>query len=557
MLKKIFKNTPLLSHISVNFLKTGTVEEIKIYVNKKNIKHQTSGGWEPLHVVCGNNPDALIIKYLISQGAPINSRLNVPDDDRTPLHILCANKANKDPKALLVLLENGADPNLTSGRDNLTPLHKLCSTPPDESMTIKIFDLFIDTMLKFGAKIDCLNGLEQTPLNLLAHTNPTIPRMEILLKYGANVLIKDTKKWNLLHIVCKYFPKPEIVEWLCNYKIPVNDCDQFGWTPGHLLALNPNTPSGVIQLLIDNGLDLERKDGKTITDLAKEFCVKSVIDDIYGELDDSDNEFIDKKSFLINHLESKSKVQPNPKKINIEALVTPPRNKKILQKSNSSKTFKQYNFKVKRLKSPRRLKFENHVNRQMSKSRSSSSIVFPLHQMRKEKLRGFKKKSNSNTNLSMDHQMDLELYISKLSNDLNNDTTDDDYDNSSYQDNNNRFNQDFKKNILQFKESISQLKLEKEKFNTQVKDLEEENLFLKKQEKKQHYIGNDVIEQTKKLLHTEQEKLQALMNENHRLSEILSKLNLDKTELLSELEQYNVKTQVEEITNFSNNVKNK
>ena len=177
------------------------------------------------------------VELLIGAGADVNcacSRCNV-----TPLHIA---SLRGDRETAAILLANKAAVN---ARDyaQLTPLHYAVECPSPEAAQL---------LLANGADANAPSPQYGTPLHLAAGRDEELAR--VLLDKGADVRAIDGEGSTPLHRAMR----TEVAKALIAAGADVNAADNLGRTPLHLAAIYSR--NAVIEILLDNGADLSRKD---------------------------------------------------------------------------------------------------------------------------------------------------------------------------------------------------------------------------------------------------------------------------------------------------------
>lgn len=113
-----------------------------------------------------------------------------------------------------------------------------------------------------GASVDVFNSLRQTPLHLALIVG-NHPAVEVLLREGASVLLRDRNGNTALHLALKYPSLPCLRLVLSHHLAPkVVDVPDFdGYSPLHLAVLL-NKPE-VVSLLIKASCDVNVPDGRS------------------------------------------------------------------------------------------------------------------------------------------------------------------------------------------------------------------------------------------------------------------------------------------------------
>ncbi|MBU3181713.1 ankyrin repeat domain-containing protein [Clostridium psychrophilum] len=148
------------------------------------------------------------------------------------LHYAINNTHNNYFKVIEILINNGADINSHHSKFLETPLHKLCAR------IIPHIDV-ITMLLKKGAEVNAINISGKTPV-FYCSFNYSVQLLNLLLKYGADINIKDKYKNTLLHddyINCFDEHFEEFLKVLISLDFDINLKNSLGYTP---LALCEN-----------------------------------------------------------------------------------------------------------------------------------------------------------------------------------------------------------------------------------------------------------------------------------------------------------------------------
>ncbi len=155
------------------------LELVKLLILKgANINDANAFGKTPLHYAVVNE-NVEMIKFLIDLGANLEAR---DEEEKTPIFI--ASWLNTSFEVLKVLVDSGANVNAKNERGE-TPLHYLaidCDRP-------EFFELLIEN----GADVNARDNEGNTPLHF-AVSEHNLTAMPILMKHGANPLIKNSKR---------------------------------------------------------------------------------------------------------------------------------------------------------------------------------------------------------------------------------------------------------------------------------------------------------------------------------------------------------------------------
>jgi len=142
------------------------------------------------------------------------------------LHYAINNSQNNYFKIIELLINNGSDINSHHSKFSETPLHKLCAriTPHIDVITM---------MLKKGAEVNAINISGKTPV-FYCSFNYSVELLNLLVKYGADINIKDKYKNTLLHddyINCFDEHFEEFLKTLINLNFDINLKNSAGLTP--------------------------------------------------------------------------------------------------------------------------------------------------------------------------------------------------------------------------------------------------------------------------------------------------------------------------------------
>jgi len=205
--------------------------------NKANMCIPCKNGFFPIHVAahrCSNK----VLEYLISEGSKKGcSKLKmlsfVDGDNNKPLH---AAVQFGNLGAVKLCLENGSSIEEVTEADLSTPVHIACSQGSLEILKLmaeKQPDTFLEVinshdaaqmtplhkaamfdhvdianyLLDQGTYIDSLDKEKRSPLLLAAYRSCS-RMMNLLIKRGANVHLKDSKSQNLLHLIVNQNCRP-------------------------------------------------------------------------------------------------------------------------------------------------------------------------------------------------------------------------------------------------------------------------------------------------------------------------------------------------------------
>ncbi|MHC4963243.1 MAG: ankyrin repeat domain-containing protein, partial [Planctomycetota bacterium] len=173
---------------------------------------------------------------------------------RTPLHR--AVKVSKCEPSIRVLMEYGADVDAIDFLGN-TPLHYALFKNRTKAM---------EMLLKKGASINAANAYGMTPLHYFQSGGATSAArlIQAMLLSGADPTLQDFKGETILHLFCREMEDfPEVLQDIINKGGNVNQANGIGEYPLHLVSNNAN----YVRVLIQNGADPEVRDRQGLTPL--------------------------------------------------------------------------------------------------------------------------------------------------------------------------------------------------------------------------------------------------------------------------------------------------
>lgn len=127
------------------------------------------------------------------------------------------------------LIKSGADINSHQGKYLETPLHRLCARIKPQ------MDLIV-MILKKGAEVNAINISGKTPV-FHCSFNYSVELLNLLVKYGADINIKDKYRNTILHddyINCFDEHFEEFLKALINLGFDINSTNSLGLTPLNL-----------------------------------------------------------------------------------------------------------------------------------------------------------------------------------------------------------------------------------------------------------------------------------------------------------------------------------
>jgi ankyrin repeat protein/phage shock protein PspC (stress-responsive transcriptional regulator) len=239
-------------------VKEGTVEDARYFVEQNGaaiIHAKDDDGWTPLHHAAKNNPNVEVLKYLVSQGADVNTKNNM---DWTPLHH--ATLCNTNIEVLKYLVSQGANVNAKNKKDDgeITPLH------------IAIFkrDIeFVKLLVLAGADVNAKSKSAGTPLYTAAKEGRVeFAKTLVLAGADANAITDDKDGLTLLHLAI-IENLAEAAKILVSSGANVNAIDNNGDTPLHAAALLGKIE--LIKFLVSAGANVNAQDNNGDTPLLK------------------------------------------------------------------------------------------------------------------------------------------------------------------------------------------------------------------------------------------------------------------------------------------------
>jgi ankyrin repeat protein len=142
------------------------------------------------------------------------------------LHYAINNSENNYFKTIELLINTGSDINSHHSKFLETPLHKLCSRI-NPHMDV------INMILEKGAKVNEINTSGKTPV-FYCSFNYSVQLLNLLVKYGADINIKDKYKNTLLHddyVNCFDEHFEDFLKVLISLGFNINSTNSTGWTP--------------------------------------------------------------------------------------------------------------------------------------------------------------------------------------------------------------------------------------------------------------------------------------------------------------------------------------
>jgi len=211
----------------------GTVEDIRFFLDRRNVNQTDDRGWTPLHYAAEHNPNVEVMRFLIAQGADVKVRNN---EGWTPLDI-----AQRD-EIRIVLREAGAIP-------YQSPFENIFEAAADGTVQDVAF------FVKNGANVNAKNDGGSTPLLHAAYHNSSVEVIKYLVSQGADVNVKNNHDYTPLHEVILHSGNVEVLEYLVSQGADVNVKNNNGYTALHFVVMYIGNVE-VLKHLISQGADV-------------------------------------------------------------------------------------------------------------------------------------------------------------------------------------------------------------------------------------------------------------------------------------------------------------
>ena len=220
--------------------------------------------WTLLHVASATNrPD--VAQYLINMGSDVNV---LDKESKSPLYYCQSEEVAK------MMVDAGADVNRPSVLGK-TPLHHLCTSNATPG-AVKI-------LLQSGARVNAEDKFGDTPFLYACgmayfcineeEFAQNLPKINILLEYGADIHHINSKGENGLHL-CSRYGAYEVVEILTKHGVEVNALNKKRQTPLATACLSTafalHGQEGILitlELLLEHGADHRIPDEQGLTPL--------------------------------------------------------------------------------------------------------------------------------------------------------------------------------------------------------------------------------------------------------------------------------------------------
>ncbi|CBF75998.1 hypothetical protein AN3513.2 [Aspergillus nidulans FGSC A4] len=158
------------------------------------------------------------------------------------------------------LVDQGADPN-AQAHDGSTPMHLFWGLPKQPDT--------LNALIGHGARLDIVRPSDgMTPLHLYAKHN-MLGDLSLLRPYVSDWGLTDSNGNTLLHAAVQSLRAKETTQELLNLGLDPNHRNNDGCTPLHLLDMPADCLRDVLDVLCAAGADLEAKDYKGRTPLAR------------------------------------------------------------------------------------------------------------------------------------------------------------------------------------------------------------------------------------------------------------------------------------------------
>lgn len=142
------------------------------------------------------------------------------------LHYAIENCENNYFETIELLINNGTDINSHHSKFSETPLHRLCARANPHIDIIAM-------LLEKGAEVNATNISGKTPI-FYCNFSYSVKLLDLLVKYGADINIRDKYKNTLLHddyINCLDERFEEFLKSLLNFGFDINSKNSLGLTP--------------------------------------------------------------------------------------------------------------------------------------------------------------------------------------------------------------------------------------------------------------------------------------------------------------------------------------
>lgn len=133
-----------------------------------------------------------------------------------------------------------------------------------------------EQLLKNGANVNARNRHGETLLMTCVHSSIAV---DMLIKYRADVSLKDNDGNTALHYAVSYWNNDYVIKALIDAGAPVDAMDDTGFTP--LMMVSSSNNYQIARLLLERGADhtLKDREGYTAIEIARQIG-NSIADEI-------------------------------------------------------------------------------------------------------------------------------------------------------------------------------------------------------------------------------------------------------------------------------------
>ncbi|XP_076082888.1 uncharacterized protein LOC143053953 [Mytilus galloprovincialis] len=280
----------------------GHIEVVKLLIDVgMNLNDTTNRGSTPLHKACQEGHYETVKFLLDLNGQEFNSRVDTTIKDKegwSALHLACQ---NGHKEVIKLLIDVGMNPNDTT-HSGSTPLHKACQEGHYETVKFLLdlngqeFNSCVDTTIKnkegwSALHVACQNGHKEVikllidvgmNLNDTTHSGSTplhkacqeghYETVKFLLDLNGQSLnsrvqttVKDDKGLSALHLACQKNGNKEVIKFLIDVGMNLNDTTNRGSTPLHKACQEGHYET--VKFLLDlNGQEFNSRVDTTIKD---------------------------------------------------------------------------------------------------------------------------------------------------------------------------------------------------------------------------------------------------------------------------------------------------
>jgi ankyrin repeat protein len=108
--------------------------------------------------------------------------------------------------------------------------------------------------VKHPEHVNARGGRILSPLGAAIYGNH-LQVADLLHEHGADIHIRDTDEWSLLHSTTVFNGRVDGARWLLNHGVDANAQAYLGWTPLHLAVRNQHLE--IVQMLLDHNADIQ------------------------------------------------------------------------------------------------------------------------------------------------------------------------------------------------------------------------------------------------------------------------------------------------------------